>query len=431
MAGKNHSEKTTKELILDAAFSFCNEPRFKSFSMNDLAAKVGISKPAIYRHYKDKDAVIAAMYERFFASLADCLRTVEAQTKADGAKIVSEKAFADLVSFFTEHPYYINYMLANMCTEDNFERRIADELAKQGIAGLAGGYEFFNGKKAIDAESLPQYVRGIYCGVTIFIFIKLREKWISKGGKAESVEAFAKNLVHVILSGFKHTVPRDHILFPAEISDERFAELDALCTIGADMLPPEDRIFTALAQVIAKYKIVGVTVDKIAAELNMAKSSLYEYFDNKNQMIKTLIVRELTIIDMAAKENALEARTFSEYIYILMRTELSYFVLRPSIIPVCGWLLQTTTDDPFKDEFDSSNPWIEKLPDPIVPFTFGMEVRPKHFMSWISSLPVALVVQWANRSLNQDVLVDVLKMIFNYMEYGIEQPSGENPKATR
>ena len=111
MAGKSASGKTTKERILDAAFSFCNEPRFRSFSMADLAAKVGISKAAIYRHYKDKDAVIAAMYERFVETLAECLRALEAQDDEPG---ISEQTFVGLVQFFAEHSCYINYMLVNL-----------------------------------------------------------------------------------------------------------------------------------------------------------------------------------------------------------------------------------------------------------------------------------------------------------------------------
>ena len=34
--------------------------------MSQLAAKVGISKTAIYRHFKNKDAVVENMKEQFF-----------------------------------------------------------------------------------------------------------------------------------------------------------------------------------------------------------------------------------------------------------------------------------------------------------------------------------------------------------------------------
>lgn len=71
MAIKNSfTGKTTKELILEAAFSFYEKPLYKDFSMSQLAAKVGITKPAIYRHFKNKDAVAAEMKNHFFDLLA-------------------------------------------------------------------------------------------------------------------------------------------------------------------------------------------------------------------------------------------------------------------------------------------------------------------------------------------------------------------------
>lgn len=405
---------------MDAAFSFCNEPRFRSFSMADLAAKVGISKAAIYRHYEDKDAVIAAMYERFVEMLAACLRSLDTQGVQDGARDISEQSFVALVQFFAEHSYYINYMLGKLCVHDHFERQLVAEMTARGVKNL-GGYEFPSGGDALAVQDVRQYIRSVYCGVTIFIIIKLREKWIAGGGAAEPTETFARNLVQMLRGGLKRTVPAGHLLYPDAISEERFVELDSVCAIGADVPPPENRIFTALAKVIVKYKFVGVTVDKIAAELNMAKSSLYEYFDNKNQMIKSLIAREVAVVDMVVTENVSTARNFSEYMYILMRTRLSYYMLRPSIIPVSGWLLQTSTDDVFKDERDSPDPWAKKLPDPIVLFSSSMEMSPRHFVSWLSSLPVALMVQWTNRALDQNGLGNALRIMFDYMEYGINK----------
>ena len=55
---RSENLKPTKELILDAAFSFLEQPRYTSFSMNELAEKVGITKPAIYRHFKNKEVLL-------------------------------------------------------------------------------------------------------------------------------------------------------------------------------------------------------------------------------------------------------------------------------------------------------------------------------------------------------------------------------------
>ena len=60
-AQSGRQKKSTKQLILEAAFSFYRRPWDQEFSMSQLAAKVGISKTAIYRHFKNREAVLEAM----------------------------------------------------------------------------------------------------------------------------------------------------------------------------------------------------------------------------------------------------------------------------------------------------------------------------------------------------------------------------------
>jgi len=418
MAGRNNSEKTTKELILDAAFSFCKEPRFSVFSMSELAAKVGISKPAIYRHFKDKDAVLAAMRERFIEALANCLRDVQ---DVCNMKRIPVDAVANVVQFFTENPHYVNYMMGSLASQKNFEFMLTQEMEKRGIGFLAGfQFEKDNTEKIV-IKDFTRYIRAIYCGVTIFIFIKGREKRIAQGTKPQPVEAFSHKLVYFLAHGFAGTCQPDDIVYPKPISAARFSELDALCTIGDDVLPVENRFFTAFASVIKKYKMTGVTVERIADELGMAKSSLYEYFDNKNEMIRTLIVKELSLLDTIIKENTVEAQNFTEYLYILIRSEFSFFSLRASIIPICGWLLMNSTEEQLFCDMDGTDIWKSKLPKSLVRPDFGMSLTPMELMAWVSCLPISLVMQCAERNLKTDTLLEALKQIFSFVQYGIEK----------
>ena len=423
MAGRNHSEKTTKELILDAAFSFCNEPRLTVFSMSELAAKVGISKPAIYRHFADKDAVLAAMYERFISTLANYLLKVQVAVKdkesAHTAPLPVE-AIAEIIQFFADHPFYVNYMLGSMASNKNFEFTLTKELELRGVQMLAGFACKQGADEKLVIKDFDRYVQTVYCGVTIFSFIKGREKLAATGKPLADAKEFSRKVTAFLVHGLSGTTEKDDALFPQLISDARMAELDTLCTISEDTLPAENRFFTAFASVIRKYKFTGITVEKIATELNMAKSSLYEYFDNKNEMIKTLIAKELSLLDTIIKENIVEARSVTEYLYIVMRTMFSFFMLRSSLIPICGWLLMSSADEAFFHEFDSTNPWIERLPNPLVRPDFGLPVRPQDFVAWIACLPISLVMQCAERSLSQEKMLSALKMMFTFVKNGIE-----------
>ena len=48
----------TKEKILECAFGLYEKPRMSEISLSEIAAKAGISKTAIFRHYKNKEELM-------------------------------------------------------------------------------------------------------------------------------------------------------------------------------------------------------------------------------------------------------------------------------------------------------------------------------------------------------------------------------------
>lgn len=73
MAKVLSEKKTTKDLILEKAFSFYDRPHYNNFSMSDLAKRAGITKPAIYRHFSSKSELLKEMQDYFFKSLSEHL----------------------------------------------------------------------------------------------------------------------------------------------------------------------------------------------------------------------------------------------------------------------------------------------------------------------------------------------------------------------
>ena len=63
-------ENTTKEKILDAALVSFAENGYKGTNLRDLAAGMGLSKSALYKHYQSKDAIQNAVIDRMEAYYA-------------------------------------------------------------------------------------------------------------------------------------------------------------------------------------------------------------------------------------------------------------------------------------------------------------------------------------------------------------------------
>jgi AcrR family transcriptional regulator len=64
----------TREDIISAAFEVWGKDLYRTNSLSDIAMRLGVTKPAIYRHFAGKDALKEAMYEVFFDKAAEFLR---------------------------------------------------------------------------------------------------------------------------------------------------------------------------------------------------------------------------------------------------------------------------------------------------------------------------------------------------------------------
>ena len=417
MARQENSNKSTRDLILNAAFSFYEKPFFLDFSMSQVAQKVGISKAAIYRHFKNKEELVQQMSDSFFDLFAEKIVSIQ-KAKKMREQPVFRNQFKAVVVFFAENTQYINYFINRHTQIRDYEDVIVRELVARGVRPDSD--EFFTQIKM--DSTLKRYSHIYYCAVTFLLYIKLREKNLAlSGNEGLSVEDFADRMIDFLHNGIVGTIGETPYF--TKISEERFAELDKICEICADDMPEENRIFTAFAEVIKKYGMNGVTVERIAGELGMAKSSLYFYFENKNKMLFSLVSKEISFLKTACAENSVDAKSYTEFIYINMRTEISYFALRPSILAICGWLLQTTDDELVekdnKECNESNNVWENRVKDDLKKIDLGFPILPNHFTFITGILPVALTFFIRKHKLSLEQSLESLRYLFDFAMYGV------------
>ena len=94
----------TKQRILDEALTLFSEKGYANVFVNDIAERVGIKAPSLYKHYKNKqaifDAIIEQMHERFLAQ-ADSLN-IKGNDPAGDADIYKSLSEEQLVSLGIE-----------------------------------------------------------------------------------------------------------------------------------------------------------------------------------------------------------------------------------------------------------------------------------------------------------------------------------------
>lgn len=410
-------KKSTKELILEAAFSFYIKPYIRDFSMSELAAKVGLSKPAIYRHFKSKAELQNEMRSRFFYLIAQVLKEAQENSgkssgKSSGGKIYLES----LIEFLAENIQYINYFICEVTVEHDFFDLMDKNLALCGVM-----------KKMEDIIDLKDEVysraRSSFVGISILFFIKARRDAAARNENVAGVKQFASSIVEFLGKGLRGFSKKGEAAWPSEISENRILELERLCSIKNLGLPEESKIFKAIASVIRKFSTSGVTVEGIAGELGMAKSSLYFYFENKNQMIFSLVKKEVSLLFTICQENMAEARNFSELVYINLMTEINFFLERSSMLSICGWLLQTSNENEFvhndDEEFEQNSKWSKALKEVVPRLGFGFDIEPDILRFWVGSLPVAATVLKFYANFNDEQIVQTVKYLFGFVENGV------------
>ncbi|MDR1278456.1 MAG: TetR/AcrR family transcriptional regulator, partial [Treponema sp.] len=84
----------TRENIIKTAFRVWGQELYLTSSLSDLARELGVSKAALYRHFRNKEAILEAMFERFFDDYVAIVksgyeRAVEAPNYLESVVILS------------------------------------------------------------------------------------------------------------------------------------------------------------------------------------------------------------------------------------------------------------------------------------------------------------------------------------------------------
>ena len=82
-------EKNTKEKILEEALKLFAQSGYMGTSMNDIASKLGVTKAALYKHYKSKQEILDSIIEKMNALDIERVKQYE-MPEGDLKKVTAE-----------------------------------------------------------------------------------------------------------------------------------------------------------------------------------------------------------------------------------------------------------------------------------------------------------------------------------------------------
>lgn len=158
---------------LRAALDLLEESDEAAVSLRAVARRAGVSSNAPYRHYPDKEALLAALASHGFHELRRSLLTAEQAATAGQEIVALAQAY---VRYALDHPALFRLMFSRPCTPSHPEVRAAGDAAYAVIsqepseARVAGWWSLVHGLASLvlygklprdgDLQQIDELVRG-------------------------------------------------------------------------------------------------------------------------------------------------------------------------------------------------------------------------------------------------------------------------------
>ena len=106
-----------RSALIQGGLEILSQHGIQHLSLRKVAQSAGVSEAAPYRHFKDKEALLAAIAEQGFIRLSEQLEAVEEQF-AEDAKTLFYRSCHSYIDFAREHPHSMRVMFRFRRAED-------------------------------------------------------------------------------------------------------------------------------------------------------------------------------------------------------------------------------------------------------------------------------------------------------------------------
>jgi AcrR family transcriptional regulator len=314
----------TNTEIEDAAFRVWGRNFYRKTSLSQLAKELGVSKPALYRHFLCKKALTSAMTERFLDDFADSIRTdfenaPQANDVDNGISIIVQS----ITNYFARNVYALIFSITNIYEQTIEVYSVPDKLKARRV-DMSTLEHIIEKKYKCDQK----VIRLVFSTLTFLMSHFHRIKNTIENPPASEDIKYISDLIN-------KTIKNGLALPPQKVS-LNFEELENKIDNMALNAEPEP-FFKAVAEAVAQAGPWDVSMEMVSKKLGLSKSSLYGHFKNKKDMLHRLFVTEFKrIIDYAHKGISLSEKP-EEQLYLGIFSIVVYLRLRPEILVSLHW----------------------------------------------------------------------------------------------
>ncbi|WP_010259506.1 TetR/AcrR family transcriptional regulator [Treponema primitia] len=312
--------------IIETAFQVWGRELFKTTSLSQIAQALGVTKPALYRHFESRGALLDGMYGYYCDHYVGFMKAsyekaVESRDINQGILLMARN-FAE---YYARHKYIFIFSLIEVYGDKNRDKDILRQFA---IRGMDVKKHWFFLEAGDDHPSKAQLIV-----TAIFFLVTLFHK--SRHGKTgeptnEEIQQFISFAEGVI----SHGLGFDKNLVNA-------LDFEKLEKSGGHQIPPEgenEGLLKAVAGAVAEAGPWNASMDMVAQRSGLSKSGLYAHFKSKADMLGQMFIAEFDrIVDYAELEQS-RSELPEEQFYLAIAAIANYLRSRPEILITLDWI---------------------------------------------------------------------------------------------
>ena len=320
----------TKIKVIEAAYKVWAREFYTNTSLSLVARELKVCKPALYRHFISKNALLEAMTEYFFEDFAAFIRAdYEIALKNEDSK---ERIFILIRKMAEYYIRKVNIFIFSMIKLRDRKLESFKTMRKLRERGI--DFKLFQQSINKDYTFQPLIMRLIFSTLTFFIgdFHKNR-KVFAKKEEIVLDTAIISNIINAITE----IIGKGLNYSSEEIDSLDYDELESrIC--GTVDSTEHDTLLKAVAGAVAEAGPWEASMEQVARRSGLSKSSLYSHFKNKHDMLHQLFMTESKRIIDFAWQGMEKSAVPCEQLYLGIFSIVEYLRSKPDILTVFDWI---------------------------------------------------------------------------------------------
>jgi AcrR family transcriptional regulator len=324
----------TREDIIKAAYKVWGRDFYKKTSLSQLAGELKVSKPALYRHFKDKNALLEAMSASYYDDCAAFIKGNLGPAVGGGLAEKADEKPDNLFLIRIMAEYYIR-------NRDEFVFSLAQVFNNRDKASTIREF----GKRGIDFRRMVNEEGNsrVYpsktqlCLVTVFHCIGNFHRHAKKNAGPPSEEQIKR-----VLNQIDERIGRGMGLDARKVAALNYGELEQQA--AGQVNEGANTLLRAAAEAVAEAGPWNVSMAMIAKHSGLSKSGLYAHFKNKKDMLGQLFITEFSQMVNLAKLQIETAGTPEVQLYLAIISIVNYLRSRPEILFALDWIKSMRID---------------------------------------------------------------------------------------